>query len=80
MTNVGDAPELIRRTDAGAVVDVDDDDAMADALAQLWADRNRLTEAGLRGRAAVAAEYGTDAMVDAVTECYQRAWSRRHRA
>ena len=73
MTDVGDGPEVIRDADAGSVVPVDDDNAMAHAIQRWWEDREGMRLAGLRGREHIVAHYSTQAMVSDVLRCYLKA-------
>ena len=65
---VGQAPELIRRADAGAVVPPRDPAAMAAAIDALLADPEAARAAGERGRALFEAELTSERMVERVEE------------
>jgi len=71
MTDVGQAPALVRGAEAGLVVPPQNPEALAEAVAGLLADADRRRTMGENGRRLVAAEYSVDAMVDRVAGLYK---------
>ncbi len=71
LTDVGQAPALLREAEAGIVVPPRDPEAMAEAVGGLLADADRGRALGENGRRLVSAEYSMDAMTDRVVALYE---------
>ncbi len=75
-TDVGDVGEVLRRTGAGLVVGVDDQDGFAASCHRILSDARVAAELGERGRRA-AAEFGADTMIDRYAALFDAAIAGR---
>ena len=69
-TSVGDIPEVLRDSATGRLVPSEDEEALANALAELRQQPSTRKQIAEAGRALVYARYGRDAMVNAYLDAY----------
>ena len=72
LTHVGGNPELVRPGDEGLLVPRGDDEATAEALDRLLADREEAARMGRAGRRRVEAEFDLQRTVEAYLQLYRR--------
>ncbi len=67
----GAFPEIVEATGGGLLVEPGSAEALADAIAGLWANEPRRLELGRRGRAAVRRDFNDESMSRATVEVYR---------
>lgn len=77
LTDVGQAPAVVREAQAGVVVSPGDADALAQRIVDLLTDPEKANTLGARGRAHVAAHFSIEAMTADVLRLYHRLLSAR---
>jgi len=70
MTDVGQAPHVLKESQAGIVVPPQDPESFRDALASLLGNPSEAVTVGLRGRAHVGRYFSDEVMIDAVRSLY----------
>lgn len=78
MTDVGQAPSLLREGRCGFAVPSGDAAAMAEAIGKLLRDHDLSREYASRGRALVEKHYSIDGMLDRIIELYEAALSAKN--
>jgi glycosyltransferase involved in cell wall biosynthesis len=72
-TNVGGAAEAVVEGETGYLVASDDDESMAERLAELLGDEEKALAMGARGRTIAEGKFSSDAQLSKVLELYGRA-------
>ena len=76
-TPVGDVPRVVRPGETGLLVPLQDEEALADALAELLTDPAKRTAWGRAGRELVTKRHSAGSMLDAIGALYGRAPTNR---